>query len=91
MVLRIRRAISPYFNDVTISENLLQKLHAAFRRAPCVFYRFRKDWDLIGTQLNRLNTLKHSHKSVIEKYSGFRLHGPKNCEQTIDDHTLFTR
>ncbi len=51
-------------------EDLLQKLHATFRRAPCVFCRFRKDQDLVGTQLNQLNALKHSHKSVIKKRSG---------------------
>ncbi len=30
MILRIHRAISPYFNDVTVSEDLLQKLQGLF-------------------------------------------------------------
>ena len=35
-----------------IHEDHLQKLHAIFRRAPCVFCRFRKDRDLVGTQFD---------------------------------------
>jgi len=70
--------------------DLLPILQVTFRRAPCVFCRFRKDRGLVGTQLNQSNALKHSHKSVIEKCSGFGLHGPKNREQTFHDHTLFT-
>jgi len=70
--------LTPNPFPLTLPEALLQKLHAIFRRTPCVFCRFRKDRDLVGTQLNRLNALKHSHKSVIEKCSGFGLHGPKN-------------
>jgi len=65
-----------YFSKCT--RDRLQKLHAIFRRATCVFCRFRKDRDLVGTQLHRLDALKHSHKSVIEKCNGFGLHGPKN-------------
>ncbi len=49
--------------------DILQKLHAIFRRTPCVFCHFRKVWDLIGTQLNQLNALNWLSNSGVSEFA----------------------